>query len=298
MNVSRKRFDKPLLLYRVIRYIVYKVRYFLHPRAIAWRHIKKRHPNKAIIARLGKNLQVRIYTHDVIGRDIYVKGMFEKAECRFVTNFLKRGMVFFDLGANLGQYTLLGAQHVGGSGQVHSFEPSSRMFAELKFNVALNGLSNVCVLNNVAVSDKEGTAKLAIYEPGGEVYGSLGSQDWGPNKSIIGYEEVGMITLDKYIKEHNIDKVDLIKIDIEGAELLALRGAHQLLDQPDAPTIVLEMVDFNTDGFGYKALDIWDYLESFGYCMHCFDKKGNISGRSERPLDFVKGRNLVAIKSP
>lgn len=285
-------------LFRTARCAISRTWNLLNPKAVSWWYIKKRCPNKAIIARLGKSLQVRIYTHDVIGRDIYVKGMFEKAECRFVTKFLKRGMVFFDLGANLGQYTLLAAQRVGSDRHVHSFEPSSRMFSELKFNVALNGLSNVCILNNVAVSDEEGTAKLAKYEPGGEVYGSLGSQDWPSNKSITDYEEVRTITLDSYIKEHNIEYVDLIKIDIEGAELLSLRGAHQLLDHSNAPTIVLEMADVNTNGFGYKALDIWDYLESFGYRMHCFSKNGDISGRAERPLDFVKAQNLVALKLP
>jgi FkbM family methyltransferase len=263
-----------------------------------WRHIKKRHPSKAIITKLGNDLKVRIYTYDVIGRDIYVQGMFEKAECKFVTNFLKQGMIFFDIGANLGQYTLLGAKRVGSNGRVHSFEPSSRMFSELNFNVSLNGLSNVCNLNNVAVSDKEGISKLSKYEAGGEVYGSLGNQNWAEwGKSIIGQEEVKTITLNGYIKKYNISHVDLVKIDIEGAELLALRGANQLLNRPDAPTIVLEMADITTDGFGYKALEIWDYLESFGYRMHCFNNKGNISGRAERPLDFVKAQNLVAAKS-
>lgn len=217
MNVSRKRFDKPLLLYRVIRYIVYQVRYFLHPRAIAWRHIKRRHPNTPIITKLGKELKVRIYPYDVIGRSIYVDRMFEKAECNFATGFLKKGMVFFDIGANLGQYTLLGAQRVGTTGKVHSFEPSSRMFAELNFNIKLNGFSDICICNKVAVSDKEGTAKLSKYEAGGEVYGSLGSQHWAPDKSIIGHEEVRTITLDGYLKKHNILHVDLIKIDVEGA---------------------------------------------------------------------------------
>jgi len=215
----------------------------------------------------------------------------------FVTGFLKPGMTFFDIGANLGQYTLLAAKQVGINGQVHSFEPSSRMFSELKFNVELNGLSNVCNLNNVAVSDKEGISKLSKYEAGGEVYGSLGNQNWAEScKSIIGHEEVKTITLNGYIKERNIIHVDLIKIDIEGAELLALRGANQLLNCPDAPTIVLEMADITTDGFGYKALEIWDYLGSFGYRMYCFNNKGNISGQAERPRDFVKAQNLVAIK--
>jgi FkbM family methyltransferase len=260
-----------------------------------WRYIKKKSPNKAIITRLGKDLKVRIYAHDIIGKDIYIKGIFEKAECMFVTGFLKPGMTFFDIGANLGQYTLLGAKQVGSNGQVHSFEPSSRMFSELNFNVSLNGLSNVSHLNNVAVSDREGIARLSKYEAGGEVFGSLGNQNWA-GKSIIGHEEVKTITLNGYIKEHNISHVDLIKIDIEGAELLALRGAQQLLSRADAPAIVLEMADITTDGFGYKALEIWDYLESFGYRMYCFNNKGDISGQAERPGDFVKAQNLVAIK--
>ncbi len=263
-----------------------------------WWYIKKKSPNKAIITGLGKDLKVRIYTHDIIGRDIYVKGMFEKAECMFVTNFLKEGMTFFDIGANLGQYTLLGAKRVGSNGRVHSFEPSSRMFSELNFNVSLNGFSNSCILNNVAVSEKEGIGKLSKYEAGGEVYGSLGNQNWAESsKPLVGHEEVKTTTLNVYIKEHNISHVDLIKIDIEGAELLALRGANQLLNRPDAPTIVLEMADITTDGFGYKAIEIWDYLESFGYRMYCFNNKGNISGQTERPLYFVKAQNLVAIKS-
>ena len=57
------------------------------------------------------------------------------------------------------------------------------------------------------------------------------------------------------------------------------------------------MADITTDGFGYKAIEIWDYLESFGYRMYCFNNKGNISGQTERPLYFVKAQNLVAIKS-
>lgn len=284
-------------LYRLVRYAAGYLWDLLNPRAIMWRRIKKRHPNKAIIAKLGKDLKVRIYTHDIIGKDIYVKGLFEKSECLFVTKFLKQGMIFFDVGANLGQYTLLGANRVGSSGQVHSFEPSGRMFSELKYNVELNNQSDICILNNVAVSDKEGTARLSKYEAGSEVYGSIGSQDWdGWGKSIIGYEEVKMIALDQYIKEKNIDHIDLIKMDIEGAELLALRGAYELLRDADVSAIVLEMSDVTTNGFGYKAVEIWDYLKSLGYSLRSFDRHGNLAGPAKRAIDFVPALNLVAIK--
>jgi len=271
--------------------------HYLHPRAIRWRHIKRKFPDRPIVTALGKSLKVRIYPHDVIGREIYVHGIFEKAEVRFVTGFLKRGMVFLDLGANCGQYTLLGAQCVGETGKVHSFEPSSRMFAELEFNVTLNGLSDRCVLNNVALSDTEGVARLSKYEAGYEVYGSLGSQNRHPDSVGLEYEDVKTITLDSYVTTHDVGRIDLMKIDIEGAELLALRGGTQLLHSPDAPAIVLEMADVNTDGFGYKAMEIWDFLEECGYHLYRFDRQGAIAGRADRPEDFVQGQNLVAMKS-
>ena len=270
---------------------------YLHPRAVRWRYIKKRNPDKPIITRLGKDLKVRIYPYDVIGEDVYVNGIFEKAETQFVTKFLKPGMVFFDIGANFGQYTLLGAKCVGATGEVHSFEPSNRMFTELTFNVSLNGFSDNCILNNVALSNKEGIARLSKYENGCEVYGSLGNQNRLSDSSILAYEEVKTVTIDSYTQRYNIDHVDFIKMDIEGAELLAIQGANQLLSRLDSPTIVLEMADINTDGFGYKAIEIWDYLENLGYCLYCFDKKGKILGQAKRPKDFVRGQNLVAMKS-
>lgn len=283
------------ILYRAFRHLACRVWDALNPRAMRWRWIQKHHPDKPIITRLGRSLKVRIYPHDVIGKAIYVNRVFEKAESRFVTKFLKPGLVFFDAGANLGQYTLLAARCVAIDGKVHSFEPSSRMFSELKYNVELNGISNICTLNNVAISDTEGTAKLSLYEPGAEVYCSLGAQHRG-NASIIGDEVVKTTTLDTYVEEKSIDHVDLIKMDIEGAELLALRGGEHLLSQAHAPVIVLEMSSKNTRGFGYTVLDIWEYLEHLRYAIYYFDRRGNICGLAEPPLGSPKRENFVAIK--
>jgi len=283
------------ILYRFISYVIRHTWDLINPRAIAWRYMKRRYPNKAIITKLGRNLKVRIYPHDVIGKYIYVNGFFEKAECKFVMKFLKPGMLFFDIGANLGQYTLLAAKRVGTEGQVHSFEPCNRMFAEMEFNVKLNELSNICVLNKTALSNKVGTAKLSRYEAGSEVYGSLGAQ-YQSDTPIIDHEVVKTTTLDTYVEEKGIDRIDLIKMDIEGAELLALQGSEHTLSKSIAPAIVLEMADFNTVGFGYQAIEIWDYLEMLGYNMYFFDKHGRISALARRPVDFSISQNLVALK--
>jgi FkbM family methyltransferase len=253
------------------------------------------HPYNPVMAKLPHGLQVRIYPHDVIGRDIYVNGVFERAEARFVMGYLSPGMIFFDVGANLGQYTLLAARAVTMSGQVHSFEPSDRMFAELSFNVELNQLANTCRLNHVAVSDRTGMARLSQYQAGAEVFGSLGNHR-RDEASITGYVNVRTITLDSYVEEAGIAHIDLVKMDIEGAELLALRGASRSLSKGIIRAIVLEMSDINTRGFGYTPLDIWEYIESFGYRLHNFDTYGRISRMLEDPPDFSRDQNLVAMR--
>ena len=230
-----------------------------------------------------------------MGKCVYQHRVFEPAEARLVNNFLKPGMVFFDLGANFGQYTLLAAERLGPTGRVHSFEPSARMHGELSFNVALNHMQDRCTLNRMAMSDKEGTARLSRYDAGAEVYGSLGTQHWVKDR-VIGYEEVTTTTLDAYITDHDIDRVDLIKMDIEGAEFSVLRGGTRLLAEADAPAIVLEMVDFNAKGFGHTALDVWDYLESFGYRLFSFENRKFAIVKADRPRDFKLGQNLLAVK--
>ncbi len=249
-----------------------------------------------MIAKLRNGCRVRVYPHDVIGKNIYIEGVFEPESCNFVRTHLQPGMTVFDLGANLGQYTLLGAKCVGESGRVHSFEPSDRMFQELRHNVALNDLDELCVLNNVAVSDKCGTEKLSVHTPGNEVYGSLGSSSL-KGVGLTGYREVETVTLDHYVQEARIDRVDFMKMDIEGAELLALRGGERLLSRPDAPVILLEVLDTNMEGFGYSGIDIWDYLEGFGYCFYKLAQRGYSLEALDRPQGFSMQHDLVAMKS-
>lgn len=250
-----------------------------------------------LITSLGADddLRVRVYPHDVIGRYIYIDGVFEPASWDFVKRFVKPAMTVFDLGANLGQYTLLAAKCIGSSGQVHSFEPSSRMFEELRFNVSLNGFSERCTLNNAAVSNAAGYALLAKCAPGNEVYASLGNVN-RPQLKNAEREEVKVLRLDDYVSERRIDHVDFMKIDIEGAELLALKGAERLLSRNDAPTILLEMADINTDGFGYKAVEAWDFLTAKGYHVLALDDCRAEPHELPRPSDFRVALNVVATK--
>ena len=282
------------ILSRFSRFFNGGFRYVLRiPRKIAWAYITKKRTNQPIITRLGKQLKVRIYPKDTLGASIFIYGFFEKSECLFVKRFLQQGMTFFDVGTNFGQYTLLAADRVGKTGQVHSFEPSNRLFDELKYNVATNGLESICSLNRVAISDTIGTAQLSKYEEGAEVFGSLGTHQ-RKEACVIGTETVETITLDSYVKNNCIQHIDFMKMDIEGAELLALQGARELLSRPDAPAIVIELSDVNCAGFSYQAIEIWDYLEQLGYTMYEVIRNGSLIS-AKKPTGAISS-NYVAMK--
>ncbi len=220
------------------------------------------------VTRLGRHLRIRVRPNprDVVSERIFVDGYFEAPECRFVNAFLEPGMTVLDVGANIGQYTLIAADRVGPGGHVHSFEPNPDMFAELAGNVARNGFEARCTLNASAVTDKAGTATLSVHAPGEDVYGSLGSHQRVPT---VGHRMVPTVTLDDYLAAlPSPPVIDLLKMDIEGAELAALQGAARLLGAVHAPVLMIEVSDTNTEAFGYPARECLDLLESFGYAFH------------------------------
>jgi FkbM family methyltransferase len=166
-------------------------------------------------------------------------------------------MVFFDIGANMGYYTLIAAKKVGPTGRVDSFEPSPRMFNELKFNLELNKFNNVHI-NNIALGDEPGVARLSRYDRGREVYGSLSTRSF-PGATIIGYDEVALETLDNYMVKKGIKQVDMIKMDVEGAEFLVLKGA--VFFKLFTPHNYFELADINAVGLGSNAEEFWISLE-------------------------------------
>jgi FkbM family methyltransferase len=268
--------------------------YKLHPRSFLYDYYCRKFPNRPLMANIDRDIKARIWPGDTIGKALYIGGLFEEDEVRLIKGALKPGMVFLDIGANMGYYTLLAAQRVGPGGQVHSFEPSPRMFSELKFNVELNRFSNV-QLNHVALGDKPGMARLSRYERGQEVYGSL-SQRCFPGARAIGYDDVVVETLDNYMENKNIKQVDFMKMDVEGAELMVLRGAERFLKQFKPQKIVFEFVEVNAAGFGYRCEEILDFLRNSNYTICMAGPNGNPVRIDSNPDEYPGLSSLVAIR--
>lgn len=129
--------------------------------------VKRFAPHAPFVCRvpLGR-LGIKVYPEDILAESLFM-GDFELEVAEFLTRFLEPGMVCVDVGAHIGVFTLLAAERVGPSGQVHAFEPGPSEFEQLKGNVALNNLTNV-KLNPVAITAENGYATLTVCGGGGE----------------------------------------------------------------------------------------------------------------------------------
>ncbi len=207
-------------------------------------------------------------------------------ELTYLEEILSPGKVFLDVGANLGIYTLVASRIVGETGRVIAFEPSVQSFPGLQRNIALNRLTNVTALR-AALSEKTGTAYL--YHAPDPVGNSLcGDPTWGGEA-----EEVPLETLDHVAEQTCLGRVDVIKIDAEGAEELVLRGGRKVLALM-RPVIIFEINPEACTRLGLSPNGTRDLLADFGYEF----RDPHQTGKLFRPKFPPAYLNVVAIPCP
>ena len=163
-------------------------------------------------------LLLRFGTNDTgILKEIYVENIYEKH------HHPKSGDIVFDVGSHIGIFTLKASKLVGSTGFVYAFEPEPENFMLLKRNVGLNKASNIKIFSK-AVSSRNGMLQLFI-DPS-NTGGSSVQYGTGRTSGI----RVSSVTLDHIIQKHNIQEVNLLKLDVEGHELEILRGATHFLN--------------------------------------------------------------------
>jgi FkbM family methyltransferase len=227
-----------------------------------------------------------------IGKHLFA-GRFEPAEVGFFRAHLHPGSVVLDLGANAGLYTVIAARAVGPRGHVYAFEPGERALALLRRNIAINHLTNVTVIE-AAVSDVTGTASFAVATD--TALGSLANTE-RDDQAIAGWQTVKTIRLDDAVTQHDLEVVDFIKIDVEGAEKLAFAGAPRLLARPAPLTILFEAFETNAHAFGYTVRELLDLLREYGFAIRGFDRFGRLREIDELGSEVgVSAYNFVADK--
>ncbi|MCX7906601.1 MAG: FkbM family methyltransferase [Bacteroidetes bacterium] len=228
--------------------------------------------------------------NDHLGDIIFINHDYEKSERLFVERFLREGMIVLDIGAHHGFYTLLASRKVGSSGRVIAFEPSPRERNRLRWNLRLNRCHNVKV-EPFALGKQTGKRDLFLVMGKDTGCNSLVRPNVSdPTLSMSIYTT----TLDDYIEQNKIKYLDFIKMDAEGAEFEVLQGSIQLLSHPPRPIWLVEMQDIRTQPWGYKAVDIYNFLLSKDYLWFSIDYEGGLVAFSKSD-DEKWEYNLVSV---
>lgn len=184
---------------------------------------------------------------------------YEPFQTKLIKDLVKEGDVILDIGANIGYYTLLFAKLVGIKGKVIAFEPSPENFNLLSRNIFINGYKNV-VLVNKAVSNYVGKIKLYLSKDNkadDRIYNS------GDGRDSI---EVESITLDNYLNG-DMGKIDLIKVDVQGAEGGVVQGMQSLLSK-NKVKLITEFWPFGLKKFGISAKEYIELLFAHGFKLY------------------------------
>jgi len=177
---------------------------------------------------------------------------------------LKPGDIFIDIGANIGYLSAIGASLVGKEGQVHSFEPVLQSFQRLKKITEMNPDYKI-ILNNCALGDKSGVTKMDFAKPPHSSGSTLIPNSLNTNISKESIN-VPVIRLDNYIKEKKLNKISLIKIDVEGFEFPVLKGLEDYFKiNTQRPTIICEIAPSAYQLLGYTRNQLIEYMKEFSY---------------------------------
>jgi FkbM family methyltransferase len=215
----------------------------------------------ALRTRLPNGCLISCGLGDLVGRQIYFHGVSEPTECFLLSRLLRPAMTVIDGGAHWGEYTLLAATAVGAGGSVHSFEPAPANFTLLERHVAINRLSNVR-LNRAALWHEASTLALELPP---EVPDNSGAWEIAaPAAEAALAATAPAVALDRYVEEKGLQRIDFVKLDLQGAEPQALAGARGALSRW-RPLLLVELSRPHLARFGATPERLVAQLESAGY---------------------------------
>jgi FkbM family methyltransferase len=221
-----------------------------------------------------------------VAKLIYAFRDYYEPELVFLEKLLSPGMVFVDAGANFGIYTAMASKVVSESGLVISFEPSARAFPVLRENIAINAFKNVLAFPT-ALTDRTGRAVLYHHSAVGS---DALAKDSTFDTDAYG-QEIETDSLDDVLQRTSVGRVDVIKMDVQGAEELAMRGANEII-RSMRPVIMFEFHPEGAMSLGLQPEGAWNFLKGHGYHFFNVEQEGTSIRLLSPPATIV---NVVAI---
>jgi FkbM family methyltransferase len=222
----------------------------------------------------GVSFYVDIFDKRVCPIETFNFGQYELEDSEMLYNLVGNSKVLFDIGANIGWYSIHLSKMMP-SVRIYSFEPIPETFKQAKLNIKLNDLKNIELCNIALAAKKE---KLHFYYSP-TVTGASSSQNITENVNMIKIE-CEADTLDNFVMDNNIEKIDFIKCDVEGAEYFVFQGALETLKKYK-PIVFTEMLRKWAFKFNYHPNDIINLFKSVGYkCYYSCNGKLKV-------IDFI-----------
>jgi FkbM family methyltransferase len=254
--------------------------------------------NRSIVTKMIEGVNYELDLKEVIDSAMYYEGTREPGTSHALKTLCKRGDVVLDVGANVGSHSLPLASHVGEDGRVYAFEPVPWAIKKLKRNLALNKFNNLTI-ESIALSDIEENEVEMEFRASFKVGSKSGvGQDgkidngwWSECERV----KVRMATLDSYVKSHQINRLDLIKLDVDGFEGKVIRGALGALKRFQ-PVLIMEIAPAWTEMRGDSIADIIHELDQLGYKFYKEENFERIHDLSQlvKKLPPAGGFNVVA----
>jgi FkbM family methyltransferase len=193
-----------------------------------------------------------------IQRQLFWYGCYEKELGDLLKKMLRPNDVFIDIGANIGYFSLLSAT-ISPSIKVISFEPVKDLFQKMRENFSINKTKNIVAINAAAGEINE-QGELFLSAPD-----NLGMSSFQQPENYSGRKEkVELVAIDDWFRTSGLTKIDLVKLDIEGSELAALKGMRMVLEE-QRPALIVEINPETLWLFGLKPLNIYNYLNQFNF---------------------------------
>ena len=236
---------------------------------------------KEVISEYNSGIKIRLNLSDHLESKIFWQGVLDGDIGEFikVNQLLESDSVFVDVGAHVGVFTLIAADLLS-EGTVYSFEPLSEHHKRLKYNVNINDFENVVMEKTiVSNSTEEKTLKVPVKKvdnnPHTKGSGSSSIYESSNSDNLVEYG-VPSTKLDKYVEEKGIEKVDIIKIDVEGAELDVLNGGAKTIER-FRPTVLMEVDLRLLERANRAGKDVIDFWHQRHYSVYRIEHDGSLS---------------------
>jgi FkbM family methyltransferase len=251
---------------------------------------------RCIPARIQRNgAAIVLNQKDAVVSGAITFGVYERAETAFFCAVCQPGMTFLDIGANIGYYTALASGRIGEQGRIIALEPDPENFRYLQQNVVANGAHNAVCIQKAAAGEN-GILRLYANRE------NRGDNRLYANDLCDSSYEVEVATVDAVLEDCGVDRVDLVKIDVQGFEGHVLRGMRQTIQRSDNLILLTEFWPFGLRSAGTAPEDLLVGLEEGGLLLYELTEKDRLVRLTDKKafIERHPGRkyaNIVAVRS-